>query len=101
MEELIRLSKQSSGIAESATMRDDEIKLWINAAIKDLKRLNIDAGSNLNDALIQSAIVMYVKSNFGMISIKDKELARDTYNLLCNNLSLSSDYKVVDEECTM
>ena len=64
MEELIRLSKQSSGIAESATMRDDEIKLWIKAAIKDLKRLNIDAGSNLNDALIQSAIVMYVKSNF-------------------------------------
>ena len=46
------------------------------------------------DSLLQSAIVMFVKSNFGNTDIKEKELAQKTYSLLCNNLSLSSEYKI-------
>lgn len=94
MEELIKLFKQSSGIVEAATLRDDEIKLWINAGIKDLKRIGIEAETNLSDGLIQATIIMYAKSNFGMVDVKEKELAQKTYSLLCNNLSLSAEYKI-------
>ena len=97
MEELIRLTKQSLSIISSATLKDDEIKLLIKARIADLKRLGIDASEMTKDSLIQSAIIMFVKSNFGNTDIKEKELAQKTYSLLCNNLSLSSEYKIKEE----
>ena len=97
MEELIRLTKQSLSIISSATLKDDEIKLLIKAGIADLKRLGIDASEMTKDSLIQSAIIMFVKSNFGNTDIKEKELAQKTYSLLCNNLSLSSEYKIKKE----
>lgn len=97
MEELIRLTKQSLSIISSATLKDDEIELLIKAGIADLKRLGIDASEMTKDSLIQSAIIMFVKSNFGNTDIKEKELAQKTYSLLCNNLSLSSEYKIKEE----
>ena len=93
--ELMLLVKQGLSISESSTMKDEEIKMWINAGKEDLKRQGIK--TDLKNALVQSAIVMYVKSNFGNVDIKEKELSQRTYNLLCNNLSLSSEYKVVDD----
>ena len=97
MEELIRLTKQSLSIISSATLKDDEIELLIKAGIADLKRLGINASEMTEDSLIQSAIIMFVKSNFGNTDIKEKELAQKTYSLLCNNLSLSSEYKIKKE----
>ena len=97
MEELIRLTKQSLSIISSATLKDDEIELLIKAGIADLKRLGINASEMMEDSLIQSAIIMFVKSNFGNTDIKEKELAQKTYSLLCNNLSLSSEYKIKEE----
>lgn len=97
MEELIRLTKQSLSIISSATLKDDEIELLIKAGIADLKRLGINASDMTEDSLIQSAIIMFVKSNFGNTDIKEKELAQKTYSLLCNNLSLSSEYKIKEE----
>lgn len=94
MEELIMLAKQSLSIVDTSTLKDDEIEMWIEAGKEDLKRQDIN--SELNNPLIKSAIVMYVKANFGNIDIKEKELSQRTYNLLCHNLGLSSDYKVVD-----
>lgn len=96
MEELFQLTKQSLSIINTATLKDDEIQMWINAGIADLLRCGIDAKNNLESALIKSTIVMFAKANFGNTDIKEKELAQKTYNLLCNNLSLSSDYKAVD-----
>ena len=93
--ELMVLTKQGLSISESSTMKDEEIKMWINAGKEDLKRQGIK--TDLKNALVQSAIVMYVKSNFGNVHIKEKELSQRTYNLLCKNLSLSSEYKVVDD----
>lgn len=93
--ELMLLVKQGLSISESSTMKDDEIKMWIDAGIADLKRQGIT--TKLDNAIVKSAIVMYVKSNFGIVDIKEKELSQRTYNLLCNNLSLSSEYKVVDD----
>lgn len=94
MEELMMLAKQSLSIVSSSSIKDDEIEMWIRAGKEDLKRQDIN--SELDNSLIKSAIVMFVKANFGNVDLKEKELSQRTYNLLCNNLGLSSDYKVVD-----
>ena len=96
MDKLLKLAKQSLSIVETASAKDEEIKMWINAGIADLKRQDID--TEKDDSLIDSAIVMFVKSNFGNVDIKEKELAQRTYNLLCANLGLSTDYKVADKD---
>lgn len=98
MEELLKLVKQCLSIVETATLKDEEIKMLIQAGIADLNRQGILASLDTNDYLIQSAIVMFVKGNFGNVDIKEKELAQRTYSLLCANLSLSEDYKVGDSD---
>lgn len=94
MEKLIKIAKQCLSIIETSTIKDEEIKMLIKAGIADLKRQGINASEKTEDSLLQSAIVMFVKSNFGNTDIKEKELAQKTYSLLCNNLSLSSEYKI-------
>lgn len=93
MDELLKTTKQCLSIVESATLKDKEIKMLINAGIKDLKRQGINANTDTENDLIKSSIIMFVKANFGNVDIKEKELAQRTYSLLCNNLSLSSEYK--------
>ena len=96
MEELLKLVKQCLSIVETATLKDKEIEMLIQAGIADLNRQGIVASVGTTDSLVQSAIVMFVKGNFGNVDIKEKELAQRTYSLLCANLSLSEDYKVGD-----
>ena len=94
--ELFNLTKQSLSIISGVTVKDDEIKMWIEAGKQDLLRQDINA--NLTDnPLIASAIIMFVKANFGNTDIKEKEMAHNTYNLLCHNLGLSDEYRVVEE----
>ncbi len=85
------LAKQCLSIAPNANLKNGEIEMWVSSGIEDLKRQNIKI--NLNNSLIQAAIIMFVKSNFGMVDIKEKEYAQKTYNSLCNNLSLSNKFK--------
>lgn len=94
MEELMDLAKQSLSIVSSASYKDEEIEMWLTAGKEDLKRQGINA--ELNNPLITSAIIMYVKANFGNVEINEKELSQKTYNLLCHNLGLSNEFKVVD-----
>ena len=91
---LKKLTKQCLSIIDTSTLKDDEIMLFINAGVLDMKRQGIDSENKIKDDLIQAAIVMYVKANFGMCDVKEKELAQERYITLCNNLSLSSDYKI-------
>ena len=93
MENLLQLAKQCVSIVSAATLKDDEIRMWINAGILDLKRQGIEASADTTNNLVKSAIIMFVKANFGNVDIKEKELAQKTYSLLCCNIGLSSDYK--------
>jgi hypothetical protein len=93
MEKLLKITKQCLSIVETATLKDEEIKMLIKAGIEDLKRMGINVTEATDNALIQSTIIMFVKANFGNTDIKEKEQAQKTYSLLCNNLSLSTDYK--------
>ena len=93
------LVKQCLSIVGTTTAKDDEIVMWINAGISDMVRQGIDVAGNITDGLIQGAIVMYVKGNFGFVEIKEKELAQKTYIQICCNLSLSKKYLLeVDED---
>lgn len=96
MDELLKTAKQCLSIVETATSKDAEIKMLINAGIEDLKRQGINANIYTTNDLVKSSIIMFVKANFGNVEIKEKELAQKTYSLLCNNLGLSSDYKESD-----
>ena len=96
MKELLKLIKQCLSIVETATLKDAELQMWIQAGVADLNRQGIVASVGTTDNLVQSAIVMFVKANFGNVDIKEKELAQRTYSLLCANLGLSEEYKVVD-----
>ena len=98
MDKLLKLAKQSLSIVETAIAKDEEIKMLIQSGIADLKRQGIKASEDTKDSLIKSAIMMFVKANFGNVDIKEKELAQRTYSLLCANLGLSTDYKVVDKD---
>lgn len=90
LETLISLCKEALSITSTSTIKDNEIELWIQAAIEDLSRAGVTAATVSTDNwLIKGAIVMYVKANFGMCSLEEKKLAANTYSLLCNNLSLS------------
>ena len=97
MEELLKLVKQCLSIVETATLKDKEIEMLIQAGIADLKRQGIVASETIEDSLVQSAIVMFVKANFGNVDIKEKELAQRTYSLLCANLGLSQEYLIKKE----
>lgn len=90
--ELKALVKQCMSIIDTATAKDNEIIMWINAGISDMVRQNIDVAGNITDGLVQGAIVMFVKGNFGFVEAKEKELAQKTYHQLCTNLSLSEHY---------
>lgn len=92
MEELLKLAKQCLSIVETSTLKDDEIKMLISSAIADLNRQGIKTINLTNKPLINSAIMMFVKANFGNVDIKEKELAQRTYGLLCANLGLSEEY---------
>ena len=91
MEKLLKLVKLSLSISEESIIKDDEIKLNIKSAIKDIERQGIRVDTE--NPLIISAIVMYVKGNFGNTDIKQKEYSLKAYNSLCFNLGLSTDYK--------
>ena len=97
MDKLLKLVKQCLSIVETATFKDDEIKMWIQAGITDLKRQGIKASETEKDSLVKTAIVMFVKANFGNVDIKEKELAQKTYSLLCANLGSSKDYMEEEE----
>lgn len=96
MDELLKTTKQCLSIVETATLKDEEIKMLIKAGIEDLRSQGIKASTDTESELIKSSIIMFVKANFGNVDIKEKELAQKTYSLLCANLGLRSEYKEVD-----
>lgn len=93
MNDLLSLCKQCLSIVSSATLKDNEITMLINAAILDMSRQGISVDEDTDNDLKKAAIVMFVKGNFGSTDLKEKELAQKTYSLLCCNLGLSAEYR--------
>lgn len=92
--EMYQLTKQCLSIVDSSHYKDDEIQMLINAGASDLVRNGIDVENNIEDGLIQGAIVMFVKANFGMVDINEKKICEQRYIDMVKNLSLSTAYKL-------
>lgn len=71
---------------------DEEIEGLIEAAKIDLSISGIKKINEL-DPLIQRAIIVYCKANFGLDN-KDSEKYQKSYDLLKQSLSMCGDYNV-------
>jgi len=92
MNELLSLAKEILSITPTSTVKDNEIKLLIGSAKKDMERLNIDVTNNIEDDLIIGAIMMYVKAYFGNTNTKEKELCQKSYSLFVSNIASTHEY---------
>jgi hypothetical protein len=95
MIELKALVKESVSLVSTATAKDNVLEMWINAAKKDMKRLGIAVDAKIEDELVRSTIVLFVKSNFGNTDPKEKESCHELYKIHLAELSNSPEYKEV------
>ena len=89
--ELRRLAKECLSIIQTSNIKDNEIELWIKMAIQDMQRLGIDVDNDKRKDLINGAIMMYVRANFGSTSIEEKELCQSSYNMHVAELQVSKE----------
>lgn len=76
---------------------DEEIQDLIDAAKRDLEIAGVDKDKIVDtDKLIRRAIITYCKANFGYDN-PEAERFQQSYDMLKQHLSLSYDYRVVDE----
>ena len=94
-QELISLAKETLGIVSTATAKDNSLEMIIQADINDMTRAGIDV--DLDNKLVQNALMTYVKANFGISNPSDKELFLKAYQLFLAELSLSEGYKEAEE----
>lgn len=79
---------------------DEEIQDLIDAAKRDLEIAGVAKDKIVDtDKLIRRAIITYCKANFGYDN-PEAERFQQSYDMLKQHLSLSYDYKAVDETAT-
>lgn len=91
------LDKVKLALRLSGTAFDSEVSDIIDAAIADLRLVGIhipekteSPGSTLGDPLLDRAVVLYAKAEFGFND--DAERYRRAYDYLKCSLSLAGDY---------
>jgi uncharacterized phage protein (predicted DNA packaging) len=77
---------------------DEEIQDLIDAAKRDLEIVGVDIIDE-TDPLIRRAIITYCKANFGYDN-PEAERFQQSYDMLKQHLSLSYDYRAVDDVAT-
>lgn len=92
---LVALAKETLGIVSTATAKDNSLQMIIEAGINDMQRAGVQV--DINNTLVQNALMTYVKANFGISNPTDKEKFMQAYQLYLADLSLSDGYK---EVCT-
>lgn len=89
--ELLREVKQSLSIVETATGKDEEIKLLILAGIQKMKDLGIEFKEDtIEDPLLKASIILFVKGTFGNVDIKEKERSMKVFRMIIAEKSLKS-----------
>jgi uncharacterized phage protein (predicted DNA packaging) len=79
---------------------DEEIQDLIDAAKRDLEIAGVAKDKIVDtDKLIKRAIITYCKANFGYDN-PEAERFQQSYDMLKQHLSLSYDYRVVDDAAT-
>ena len=93
--DLKALAKETLGIVATATAKDNSLEMIINAGINDMARAGVDV--DVDNKLVQNALMTYVKANFGISNPTDKEKFLQAYQLYLAELSLSEGYKEVTD----
>jgi uncharacterized phage protein (predicted DNA packaging) len=85
----------------SSSAFDSEITDLIEAAKADLQLSGVkqEKADDDNDPLIKRAIIVYCKANFGYDN-PEAERFQQSYDMLKQHLSLSYDYRVVNDVAT-
>ena len=89
--DLKALAKETLGIVSTATAKDNSLEMIIQAGINDMTRAGVDV--DLDNKLVQNALMTYVKANFGISNPQEKERFLQVYQLFLAELSLSKGYK--------
>ena len=92
--ELLLLAKEKLGIVSTATAKDTSLEMIIIAGMNDMTRAGVQL--DLDNKLVQNALMTYVKANFGISNPQDKERFFQSYQLILSELSLSRGYKGVN-----
>ena len=87
------LEKVKLSLRIKSSKLDDEINDLIEACKIDLSMSGVRQIKD-EDPIIQRAIIVYCKANFGLDN-KDSEKYQRSYDLLKQSLSLCGDYNVV------
>lgn len=91
---ILSLAKETLGIVSTATAVDNSLSMIINAGVDDMERAGVNV--DLTNALCQNALITYVKANYGISNPIDKEKYLNSYRLSLRELSLSNEYKGVE-----
>ena len=93
------LNKIRDRVRENGTALDDEILDLIEAAKADLILAGVHKDKVIEeDPLINRAITVYCKANFGYEDPKLSERFQESYVSLKHHLTLSAEYTVGDTE---
>lgn len=92
---ILSLAKETLGIRQTETSVDNSLTMIINAGVNDMERAGVNV--DLTNDLCQNALITYVKANYGYSNPIDKEKYLNSYRLFLQELSLSNDYKGVEE----
>lgn len=86
--EITTLTKECLGIISTATLKDNEINTLIEAAKADMNRIGITYDNS--NPLHQTAVVNFVKGNFGMTDVDTKNKCLEIYKLLISQIQVST-----------
>jgi len=89
------LNKVKIALRVDTDVFDDEINLLIEAAKLDLKTSGVEP--DLTDSIVNTAIVFYVKSNFGYDNLDSGKFLR-SYNGIKHKLRNHSNYQIGDDK---
>lgn len=78
---------------KGTNLYDDELKAYIGMCFYDLKRLNVFFDEDNPEPEIRTAVITYVKSQFGTTDVNYKESMRSAYQSLRLLLYLDSSHK--------
>ena len=85
---ILTLTKECLGIVSTATLKDNEINTLIEAAKADFARIGVTYDNE--NPLHQTAVVNFVKGNFGMTDVDTKDKCLEIYKLLISQIQVST-----------
>lgn len=100
------LQKTKLALRRTSAAFDDEIKDLIAAAVQDLRNVGVTklpatidyTVDSFGDPLIDRAVILYCKAEFGYLDVNEAKRFRDAYDYLKCALSLAGDYIVTDDD---